>query len=259
MKKILLALTIVLAFQTSSWSQCTPTWPGGGGPGISPDSATNLPHALEGVAYDAVVQFKTPLDTVQVISMVAVPITIENITITNVSGLSAIPSITPFTYVPNPANGVFLGGTVNCIEITGTPSAGSAGTYPISVDVVVNFHIQGSTTSLNQTQSVTFYKIVVDPNNAAPSVSHIKFDCAQNFPNPFSTKTNIAFNLQNSSQVEFKVYDLVGNIVFEKTIDGKPGLNTLTFDGTDMNEGVYFYSLNNGAGLITRRLIIDRK
>src|ERR1041384_1219083 len=200
MKKTLLAVIILFAFNSKSFSQCTPSWPGGGGTGISPDSATNLPHAVEGLAYDAVVQFKTPLDTTQIVGGFPVPITIENITISSVTGLSVIPNITPFTYVPNPANGVFPGGTVDCIEITGTPSLGSAGTYPLTVDVIVNFHLQGSTTSLNQAQTVSFYRIVVDPNTSAPTISKDKFDVAQNFPNPFSTRTNIAFHLQNPSQ-----------------------------------------------------------
>lgn len=253
--------TIVLLFLITNfgWSQCTPSWPTGGGAGISPDSATNLPHAVEGLPYNSVIQFKTPLDTVYSIGGNTVPITIEDITITNVSGLSAIPNISPFTYVPNPSNGIFPGGTVNCISITGTPSVGSAGTYPLSVDVTAHFHMQGSTTSLNQSYTITFYNIVVDANTAIPSVNKNKFDLAQNFPNPFTSKTNIAFNLPVSAIVEFKVYDLIGNVLFQKNIDGKPGINTIAFDGTSMGEGVYFYSLSNGSALFTKRLIIERK
>lgn len=255
MKRFLLAIALLIFISSNSWSQCTPSWPTGGGAGISPDSATNLPHAVEGLAYNTTIQFKAPLDT----TYLGFPVVIDSITINNVTGLSTIPNIAPFTYVPNPANGVFLGGTVNCINITGTPSIGSNGTYPLTVNVTATAHFVGSSTPINQSYGISFYKIVVEQNTAVPSISKNKFDLAQNFPNPFNAKTNIAFNLQNSSLVEFKVYDLIGNVLYEKTIDGKPGINTVSYDGSDLTEGVYFYSISNGAGILTRRLIIDRK
>lgn len=255
MKQTLLAFVLILSIGFKSWSQCTPTWPTGGGAGISPDSATNLPHALEGLAYDATIQFKAPLDT----TYLGFPVVIDSITIDNVTGLSAIPNISPFTYVPNPASGVFPGGSVGCINITGTPSIGSNGTYNLGVDVTASAHFQGSTQTIIQSYTIGFYKIVVDLNNAVPNVNKSKFDLAQNFPNPFSSKTNIAFNLPSPSQVTFKVYDLVGNVLYQKAILGKVGINTVDYDGSDLLEGVYFYSISNGTGVLTRRLIIDRK
>jgi len=255
MKQTLLAFVLIIAIGFKSWSQCTPTWPTGGGAGISPDSATNLPHALEGLAYDATIQFKAPLDT----TYIGFPVVIDSIIITSVTGLTSIPNISPFTYVPNPANGVFLGGTVNCINITGTPSIGSNGTYPLSVNVSAFAHFGTGGTTIQQDYSITYYKIVVDLNNAVPNVNKSKFDLAQNFPNPFSSKTNIAFNLPSPSQVTFKVYDLVGNVLYQKAILGKVGINTVDYDGSDLLEGVYFYSISNGTGVLTRRLIIDRK
>lgn len=258
MNKILLLISFALFFSINAKSQCTPSFQGSGA-GIEPDSATNLPHAIEGLPYDASVQFKAPQDTTASVGGFPVNITIEDITITSVTGLSSIPNISPFTYVPNPATGVFLGGGLGCIQITGTPAIGSAGTYPITVSLDVHFHIIGTTQQLTQPQTVSFYKIVVDSNTAAPSISKGKFDVAQNFPNPFSTKTSLSFNLPVASQVNFKVYDLVGNVMEEKVIDGKSGVNTFIFDGSDLDEGIYFYSLESNNAILTKRLIIERK
>ncbi len=255
MRKILQASIILILIYSNSWSQCTPSWPTGGGAGISPDSATNLPHAVEGLAYNTTIQFKAPHDT----TYFGQPVTIDSITINSVTGLSTIPNISPFTYVPNPANGVFLGGTVNCINITGTPSIGSQGTYPLNVNVTASAHFNAGGSTINVDYAISFYKIIVDINTAVPSINKNKFDLAQNFPNPFSTKTSISFNLQGSSMAVFKVYDLIGNVLYEKTIDGKPGVNTISYDGSELGEGVYFYSISSGTGTLTRRLIIERK
>lgn len=256
MKKILLAVLLIFTIGIKSWAQCTPTWPTGGGHGIIPDSATNLPHANEGMAYNATIQFFTPLDTLY---LGTIPVTIDNVTITGVTGLSVIPNISPFTYVPNPANGVFPGGSLGCINLTGTPSIGSAGTYFLTVAVTANAHITGSSQALTQPYTIGYYKIVVDQNTAVPSISTSKFDLSQNFPNPFNYKTNISFNMPAKGYAAFKVFDLIGNVLFEKYIDAKIGINTINYDASDLAEGVYFYSISTGSGSLTRRLIIDRK
>ncbi len=255
MKQILLVAVLIFTIGFKGYSQCTPSWPSGGGTGISPDSATNLPHGVEGMAYNTTIQFKAPLDTLYL----GFPVIIDNITIDNVTGLSTIPNISPFTYTTNPSGGIFPGGSVGCINITGTPSIGSNGTYNLGVDVTATAHFQGSSLPITQSYTIDFYKIVVDANTSVPVINKGKFDLTQNFPNPFSTKTNIAFNLPSPSQVTFKVYDLVGNTLNEKIIDGKSGINTIDFDGSNLAEGVYFYSISNGTGVLTRRLIIDRK
>ena len=256
MKQALLAVILIFTIGIKSWGQCTPSWPTGGGAGISPDSATNLPHAFEGIAYDATIQFKAPLDTLY---QGTIPVIIDDITITGVTGLSAIPNISPFTYVPNPANGVFLGGSVSCINLTGTPSIGSAGTYSLAVAVTAHAHITGTTQPLTQSYTITYYKIVVEPNTSVPSISNSKFDLSQNFPNPFNYKTNISFNMPSKGAATFEVFDLIGNTIYKKYIDAKFGINTINYDASDLSEGVYFYSVSTGSGTLTRRLIVDRK
>ncbi len=256
MKKILLAVILILSLGIKSWGQCTPTWPTGGGHGIIPDSATNLPHAIEGMPYNANIQFFTPLDTMY---LGTIPVTIDNVTITGVTGLSVIPNISPFTYVPNPATGVFPGGSLGCISLTGTPSIGSVGTYFLTVAVTANAHITGSSQALTQPYTIGYYKIVVDQNTSVPSISTSKFDLSQNFPNPFNYKTNISFNMPAKGYAALKVFDLIGNVLFEKYIDAKVGINTINYDASELAEGVYFYSISTSSGNLTRRLIIDRK
>ena len=81
MRKILHALTILILIYTNGWSQCTPTWPTGGGHGISPDSATNLPHAIEGLPYSATIQFFI-LDDTTITNPITLHVVVDNFTLT---------------------------------------------------------------------------------------------------------------------------------------------------------------------------------
>jgi hypothetical protein len=66
----------------------------------------------------------------------------------------------------------------------------------------------------------------------------------QNYPNPFNPSTKINFSLNNSGLVILKVYNILGNeidvLVNEELI---PGEYNISFDGTGLASGVYFYSL----------------
>jgi len=82
------------------------------------------------------------------------------------------------------------------------------------------------------------------------------FGLAQNYPNPFNPTTSIAFTVPHSSYVTLKVYDLLGQEV-AILVQGmyQPGTYEVTFDGSRIGSGAYFYRLQAGSVSITKRLI----
>lgn len=74
-----------------------------------------------------------------------------------------------------------------------------------------------------------------------------KFDLYQNYPNPFNPETVISYQLSVTSNVTLKVYDILGKEI-RTLVDGlqKAGLHTITFDGSGLSSGVYFYRLIAG-------------
>ncbi|MCF8381748.1 MAG: T9SS type A sorting domain-containing protein [Bacteroidales bacterium] len=66
----------------------------------------------------------------------------------------------------------------------------------------------------------------------------------QNFPNPFSSVTNIPFNIKQYSFVEINIYDLFGrywsNIVCEYK---NPGNYIIPFNSEGLPNGSYFYNI----------------
>src|SRR5438046_195158 len=107
MKKIFLLVVAVAFAGSTSFAQCVPdTSITHNDPGVYPDSATNLPHAIVGIPYSTVIQLKVLTDTTTMIGPITVPVTIDSIIATNVSGLPA-----GYTYNCTPSTCVFLGGS----------------------------------------------------------------------------------------------------------------------------------------------------
>jgi len=66
----------------------------------------------------------------------------------------------------------------------------------------------------------------------------------QNYPNPFNPSTNIKYQIANNKFVTVKIYDIPGKeiavLVNEKQ---SPGKYEVTFDGKNLNSGLYYYVL----------------
>jgi hypothetical protein len=100
------------------------------------------------------------------------------------------------------------------------------------------------------------YKYVADVNSSVAG-KLVDFELNQNYPNPFNPTTSITFTLNKKSQVELKVYNVLGSeiatIVNETRAAGK---HNVSFDAKDLSSGVYFYQLKTGDQTITRKMML---
>jgi len=81
-----------------------------------------------------------------------------------------------------------------------------------------------------------------------------------NYPNPFNRTTTIEFNLEKEQPVSLKVYDLTGRIIavlLNKETRSK-GQNQVLFDGSNLSEGVYFYTIESNGYQETKRMILRK-
>jgi hypothetical protein len=83
------------------------------------------------------------------------------------------------------------------------------------------------------------------------------YSLAQNYPNPFNPVTNIRYSIPTDGNVSFKVYDMLGNQVAEY-VNGfqKSGIYTVTFDGASLASGVYYYKLEAGNFVETKKMML---
>lgn len=84
-----------------------------------------------------------------------------------------------------------------------------------------------------------------------------QIELLQNIPNPWSTTTEIKFQLSDASDVLFKVYTSAGKLVHQKSINGTEGVNSIILSKGDFdNEGLYFYELSHGKERVVRKMLI---
>ncbi|MCX6600391.1 MAG: T9SS type A sorting domain-containing protein [bacterium] len=79
----------------------------------------------------------------------------------------------------------------------------------------------------------------------------------QNHPNPFNPSTEIVFEIAEAGQVALRVFNVAGQEV--ATLLNGPqnsGLHRVTFDGSALPSGVYFYSLSANDFSATRKMLL---
>lgn len=84
-----------------------------------------------------------------------------------------------------------------------------------------------------------------------------EFGLFNNYPNPFNPATTIYFVIPEVSFVEIKVYDALGSEVATILADTKEaGYHHVQFDATNLQSGIYFYQLQAGNFVETKKMIL---
>ncbi len=85
----------------------------------------------------------------------------------------------------------------------------------------------------------------------------LEFKLEQNYPNPFNPSTIIKFGIPERSNVQIKIYDLLGSEVITLLNQelGK-GWYDLTFNASRFSSGFYIYRMEAGNYISTRKMLI---
>ncbi len=83
------------------------------------------------------------------------------------------------------------------------------------------------------------------------------FKLAQNYPNPFNPTTNITYQLSTFSEVKLEVFDVLGRKVASLVNATQPaGAYTVNFNASNLASGVYFYRLQAGSFVETKKMLL---
>lgn len=252
-KNLLLAAALIFTATLQSLAQCTPdvsiTKP------LIPDSATNLPHAMAGQPYSTTIYLKVPATGVYS----GMTVNIDSIQITSVSGLPQENGSANFSYICNTSSCGWPGNAFGCILLTGTPSINQARHSAVN-SLTVNIMAYGKLFSAPASAPYTAddYKIVIDSTGTgiADIKTNTSFSVSQNTPNPFSTETSVEYHVVKSGMVSFKVFNLLGKEVFSTQFRAEAGRNKYNFKPSDMNPGIYMYSISSGGNTVVKRMIL---
>jgi hypothetical protein len=80
---------------------------------------------------------------------------------------------------------------------------------------------------------------------------------SDNFPNPFNPVTSISYYIPEDGYVSLIIYDIIGREII-RLIDEykKQGEYIIDFNATDLNSGVYFYTLRTGNYTKTKQMLL---
>ena len=84
-----------------------------------------------------------------------------------------------------------------------------------------------------------------------------KFLLYQNYPNPFNPTTIIKYQIPKESFVTIKLYDLLGREVRTLVnVQKSAGSYEFILDGSDLSSGIYFYKMQAGYFVQTKKLVL---
>ncbi|HMN24691.1 MAG TPA: T9SS type A sorting domain-containing protein [Ignavibacteriaceae bacterium] len=154
--------------------------------------------------------------------------------------------------------------------ITPVFDAGGDGSVAIFSQNAVNINLNDSTTfwvgiSVGDTESemLANMNLAISKYNTITSVESdlnnipLYFTLEQNYPNPFNPSTKISFGLPERSNVVLKVFNTLGQQVAELVNESlEAGKHNYNFDASKLTSGVYVYSLQTDAGVISKKMTL---
>lgn len=83
------------------------------------------------------------------------------------------------------------------------------------------------------------------------------YSLENNYPNPFNPSTTISFGLPEVTYVSLKIYNAIGQEVASLiNRQMEAGKHSIDFNADELNSGIYFYKLEAGSFVQTRKMVL---
>jgi len=125
------------------------------------------------------------------------------------------------------------------------------------------FDSYGNTISLSETIGSSgggffnFYYSQKVTGVKTSKVNNRTFALSQNYPNPFNPATTITYELPAAGWVTLKVFDILGREV-QTLVNNQQmaGLHSVAFDASRLTSGTYFYRMQCGNFVQTKKFVL---
>ena len=132
---------------------------------------------------------------------------------------------------------------------------------PDSATITVTSSLQTSPNSKTVLliDEIYFTDTVVSAGIKLPETESLLPSNPSAFPNPFSERTTIKYDMDQGGQVSLNVYDINGKKV-AALVNGnqEPSVHEVVFDGSGLKNGVYYYRLQTGSDIQSGKLILAK-
>ncbi len=230
--------------------------------GITDTACINTP-------YEFVFSLRMP-DTLVVATL---PAPVDRVELSTVTGVTGLPE--GISFACDPPNCVFEAGETGCLVLSGTATnTADIGENPLTFTgrafftnglfLDISFPDESGQLPESFTGSYVLNLKEEGAENcfdatAVGTDDYISRNLSiSNAPNPFSAFTHIRVTSDITETLEFTVMDFMGKQIHRQEVNILQGDNTLFFDGADLPQGIYVYSLSNEKGKISRKMIVSR-
>lgn len=239
MKKILFTLLGLFIGAGSLQAQCVPDTtindilvPPAGSTfdTINGEAIVILPYAQVNQSYNAAMHFKIPKDT----TYLGIQGTVDSVRLLEIRHLP-----TSFTLGCNTPRCSFLGGEYGCAYMTGTPTQPDS----VELEVVIEYTVRIGNNSAPLVDTLGgFYLVISGPMSLEESALAEKLS-PRIYPNPARDHINVALGDWPRSEVQFEVFNMVGQTVLQSGYSHRPGLEK-RLELNDLKSGVYLYRVS---------------
>ncbi|HZW40564.1 MAG TPA: FG-GAP-like repeat-containing protein [Ignavibacteriaceae bacterium] len=136
--------------------------------------------------------------------------------------------------------------------VNGNGTTSEPRNYSITDEKVVNGKYTYKLKQIDFDGTYEEKEIKVEVNNI-----NYSYNLDQNYPNPFNPTTNITFSIPKESRVTLKLYNVLGKEVKTLLDEVKgAGNHNINVKLSDLNSGVYFYTITSGNFTATKKLTL---
>ena len=93
-------------------------------------------------------------------------------------------------------------------------------------------------------------------NNIADVLNPNVFAVHQSYPNPTEDEATITFTNPRMEEVELKVFNMLGAMVYNQKIMSESGVNDIKLNTGRMSSGLYIYTVSNGTKTFTKKMTV---
>ena len=140
------------------------------------------------------------------------------------------------------------------------PDNGGSDGFDVAVDASGNVYVTGQSAiktnldyaTIKYSQGIGSKSIITAPSPETTDKFQVK-----NYPNPFIQNTTIEYQLPSEGKIRLTIYDLLGHEVATLLNETKQaGIHFVNFSANKLSPGIYFYKMQFGKMVETRKLIV---
>ncbi len=147
------------------------------------------------------------------------------------------------------------------VQVTKFMQINGAGTLEgetITVNAAIGDAVSGDLESESYTASTGLLVLsspeegIEEFENLMPSALHI----AGINPNPFNSRTEIAFNVPEDGEVKIRIYSAQGRRLINSDMNLKKGMNAIIWEADEVPSGIYVLSIFSGDEKASAKLVL---